>query len=441
MDSAPIDSWDFHAYFDNDLSIEEMAKNFGMLGYQEKPVLLGETGAGPEFMPSATSALTVGVEWVAESCGVGFDGWLWWGYYPWPEAVAGPPWSALEDDELILKGLAPVNHPDPCVIPELEISNVAYQQPVRASRSLSESPPQNAVDGGFLEWNAGDYPPQWLEVELEEPTTIQRVGMNTAQWPPGVTNHRVYARLADGRLVLLGQMEAFTTVDMVLEVNLPKPLDDVVGVRIETSKNSSWVAWREIEVVSSLSSETKACLATTASQTNLYADPDDQAVVLGSLPAGQTIYLNGRYVTPEGAAWLSTGGDTWLSESSVNLPENCILDPGTPRPRLVPVIFRVTVPEGTSGEVFMAGEFDGTELPVYLPWTILLTPAGANTYEVTVPLPVGFEVKYLFTRGGWETIQRPASCGETVPKSFVVGDEASILIEDEVVKWQDLDCQ
>ncbi len=142
MDSAPIDFWDFHAYFDNDLTIEQMAENYGMLGYEDKPILMGETGAGPEFVPSAATALTVEVEWIADSCKVGFDGWLWWGYYPWPEAVNGPPWAALGDDELLLKGLAPVNYPDPCVVPELEIANVAYKKPVRVSRSLNESPPQ-----------------------------------------------------------------------------------------------------------------------------------------------------------------------------------------------------------------------------------------------------------------------------------------------------------
>ncbi len=302
-------------------------------------------------------------------------------------------------------------------------------------------PLKNAVDGGSLEWSAGDFPPQWIEIDLQEPTTIQRVGMNTAQWPPGVTNHRVWARLSDGRLVLLGQLEGFTTVDMVLRVQLPTPLDDVIGVRIETSKNPSWVAWREIEVVSALESETKACLGISSGQTTLYADPDVNAVSVGSMSGGQIVYLNGRYETTEGIAWMMTGGGTWLMENQLDLPDDCNLDAVIPEPRLVPVTFRVTVPAGLDDEVFMTGDFEGTDMPVYKPWMILLTKTGINTFEVTVPLPTGSQAAYVYTRGEWESIERPDSCGETNPKEFVVEDSAEMLIEDEVVKWQDLDCQ
>lgn len=44
LDTAPIDFWDFHAYADMDIDIFKQAENFGMVGYEDKPVLLGETG-------------------------------------------------------------------------------------------------------------------------------------------------------------------------------------------------------------------------------------------------------------------------------------------------------------------------------------------------------------------------------------------------------------
>jgi hypothetical protein len=59
MDTAPIDFWDFHAYADMDIDIFKQAENFGMVGYEEKPVLLGETGMGHAFVPSAQSAATI----------------------------------------------------------------------------------------------------------------------------------------------------------------------------------------------------------------------------------------------------------------------------------------------------------------------------------------------------------------------------------------------
>lgn len=126
IDRAPLDFWDFHAYYDADLSMEGYAVSFGMLGYEEKPILMGEFAAGYEVVPSAVSAMELGVKWIAESCEYGFDGWLYWGYYPWPEEFGGKAWAPLEDDERIFVGMSPQNNPDPCTVPELEVTNLAF---------------------------------------------------------------------------------------------------------------------------------------------------------------------------------------------------------------------------------------------------------------------------------------------------------------------------
>lgn len=440
LESAPLDFWDLHAYYDADLTIQEQAENFGIVGYEEKPVVMGETGAGPEFVPSPASALTVGVEWIADSCAWDFDGWLYWGYYPWPEGAGGEPWAALEDDELILQGMAPVNWPDACVLPDLEIANVAYKKPVRASRSTGTDRPENAVDGGAPSWNAGNYPPQWLEIDLEEPTTIQRVAMNTSQWPPGETRHRVWARLADGGLVLLGQLDGFTTVDMVLALDLPMPLPEVTAVRIETSKSPSWAGWREVEVLSAPASNTIPCLATAAGGAALYANPLTDETV-GTLTAGQTVYLDGKFAGDEGTIWMRTGGGTWLQADQLTLPDECEVELAAPEARLVPVTFKVSVPEDTDGEVFIGGSFEGTEMPDWTPWTIVLKKQGGNVWTVTVPLPVGSEVEYVYNRGGWDKVERPESCGETNARRLVVEDLPEMAQEDTVIKWQDLNCE
>ncbi len=115
MEQAPIDFWDFHSYADTDLTVIQQAENFGMPGHDDKPVLMGETGVGHETVPSLQTAVTQVTQWIANSCKVGFDGWLYWGYYPWPADLEGKPWAPLEEAELILNTLSPVNRPDPCI--------------------------------------------------------------------------------------------------------------------------------------------------------------------------------------------------------------------------------------------------------------------------------------------------------------------------------------
>ncbi len=59
IESEAVDFWDFHAYYDTDLSVEQQAENFGMLGFEQKPVIMGETGSGHAIFPSAFTALSI----------------------------------------------------------------------------------------------------------------------------------------------------------------------------------------------------------------------------------------------------------------------------------------------------------------------------------------------------------------------------------------------
>ena len=82
---ANLDFFDFHAYGDTGLSPREQARSFGMMGYRQKPIVMGEFGVGKAVVPTGAAAAAVNQQWIANSCKVGFDGWLNWGYYEWPE--------------------------------------------------------------------------------------------------------------------------------------------------------------------------------------------------------------------------------------------------------------------------------------------------------------------------------------------------------------------
>ncbi len=321
--SAALDFWDFHAYYDADLTVRQQAENFGMIGYESKPVIMGETGAGPLFVPSAASALTGGVHWFAESCEVGFDGWLYWGYYPWPAGLGGAPWTPLEADELIFEGLSPLRHPDICVVPDLPVLNAAFRQAATASRQLADQPPSAAVDGGARAWNAGDYPPQWLEVALGEPTTIQRVGLVTEQWPPGQTRHQVWARLASGQMVLLADLTGYTEPEQILAADLPAPLAGVIAVRIETIDSPAWAAWREIEAITAPDSDPSACVVIASANVPLLAEPGVGSSVAGQLAAGQGALAIGSQTADDGSVWWSVPGGVWIGADGVTTAGSC----------------------------------------------------------------------------------------------------------------------
>jgi hypothetical protein len=231
---------------------------------------------------------------------------------------------------------------------------------VRASNQTGDSPARYAVDGGEKEWSAGNYPPQWLEIDLQEPTTVGQVGFTVGQWPPGYTHHQVWARLADNRYVLLADFNGFTTVDMSLNYKLPVPVQDVTSIRFLQLTSPSWAGYREVEVISAPPAATEACFAKANSSLRLTNYPADDARDIGNLKSGDEIYLGSVYRDDNGVEWARLGNNAWVKTEGLTIGSGCDsanVPEADPGPRLAAVTFNVTVPENTQGEVFIAGIF------------------------------------------------------------------------------------
>jgi hypothetical protein len=72
------------------------------------------------------------------------------------------------------------------------LDNVALNAPVTASGQDGDTLPEYAVDGDLSSsWNAGDFAPAWLEVDLGEIDTLVEVRLRVAQAPAGPTQHRI----------------------------------------------------------------------------------------------------------------------------------------------------------------------------------------------------------------------------------------------------------
>ncbi len=151
---------------------------------------------------------------------------------------------------------APTETPRPTASPQLTSSpdrpatgNLALNQSTRASHSL-QSPAGMAVDGNKVNgWGSGDYPPQWIEIDLGAPATVTSIRLLATQYPYGDTVHRILVGGPQGALSEVFRFEQYTHTGQWLTFTPETPLDQIQIVRIETVSSPSWVGWLEIEVL------------------------------------------------------------------------------------------------------------------------------------------------------------------------------------------------
>lgn len=249
LEKSDLDFFDFHAY-PGQYSLREHAEHFGMLGYEAKPILLGEYGAFRRLYSEIDSAARSLTSWVADSCEYGFDGWLYWAYYPADPDSGDRTWGFVDEDGYLLDLFAPVNQPDPCVTLDIPTDNLAYKKPVTASRSLPEEPPTQAVDDNAVtQWGAGEGPVQWIQIDLQGQYRITKIELLIAQYPAGDTIHRVQIRASEAdSYQTVFEFNESTRDHEWLFFRPEMPLENVSHIRIETVTSPSWVSWKEIQV-------------------------------------------------------------------------------------------------------------------------------------------------------------------------------------------------
>jgi hypothetical protein len=131
-----------------------------------------------------------------------------------------------------------------------EERNVARDARVTGSSELTDYRATNAVDGSPAHWNAAGYAPQWIELELESPTRVARVGLVVAQDPEGPSVHELWLRRSGSELERVAVFDGVTSDGQVLTYEPADPIEDVDLVRVVTvSLEDLFPAWREIEVV------------------------------------------------------------------------------------------------------------------------------------------------------------------------------------------------
>lgn len=245
---STADFIDFHPY-PGGYGLVELVENFGMAGADHKPIIMGEYGAARYHYSSAASAAMALHDWQVESCSHGFDGWLLW---TWDGEEQWDFYNGLTEGGLINQALAPVARPDPCQpgsFPFFE-RNIALGMQVRASRSQSNSPPTNAVNGDLGDqWSAGDFPVQWIEIDLGNLQAVRLIRLHITQSPAGNTVHQIWMGADPGVLTQVKEFRGLTDEDLVLEWSPDIPGVYARYIRVVTRESPSWVGWNEIEVI------------------------------------------------------------------------------------------------------------------------------------------------------------------------------------------------
>ncbi len=245
--SSQADFIDLHAYPGGELTLPQLLENFGLDGYQAKPVVMGEYGAFRDAYWSTAVAAQALQDWQVASCALGLDGWLLW---TWDAEEQPEIWNALSDNDAIDHALAPGVRPDPCAAGAFSGRNLAAGRPATASKSLGSNPPGLAVDGDPLtNWSAGDGPTQWIRIDLGADYTVGEIRLLVSQYPGGPTYHGIWAQGTVGTEWGLGAANMSTEDGQVISFANPSGWTQVRYIRVETTASPSWVAWFEIEVL------------------------------------------------------------------------------------------------------------------------------------------------------------------------------------------------
>jgi hypothetical protein len=128
--------------------------------------------------------------------------------------------------------------------------NAAFGKPVTASRTEPGKTPGMAVDADpGTSWSAGDFAPQWIEIDLGDPVTVNEIDLIVGQYPDGPTVHHVLGSPADSaEFVELAVLSGDTRDGERLAVTNDGSWPEVDMIRVETVESPSWVAWGEIYV-------------------------------------------------------------------------------------------------------------------------------------------------------------------------------------------------
>lgn len=129
-------------------------------------------------------------------------------------------------------------------------ANLAKGAAVQVSKTRASNPGALAVDGTTATWwSSGGNAPQWIQIDLGNPATVQEIYLTIAQSPAGRTVHTVYGSADAVNWQPLNTFDGNTSDSQLLRYTPSTPVANIRYIRVNTTLSPSWVAWKEIEVI------------------------------------------------------------------------------------------------------------------------------------------------------------------------------------------------
>ena len=100
-------------------------------------------------------------------------------------------------------------------------------------------------------WTAGDNAPQWIEIDLRDLMQVDKIELIVTQAWPGPATHKIRLE-REGDIVVWHRFDTDFAADghvFALRIDPPQYIDKV---RILTTRQVGWVAWREVRILSSV---------------------------------------------------------------------------------------------------------------------------------------------------------------------------------------------
>lgn len=197
---------------------------------------------------------------------------------------------------------------------------------VTVSGYLDDQRPGQAFDmNNETIWNAGDLPPQFIQIDLLKNTRLDRIELVVAQFPSGFTLHRL-SGAQHGSSQNMEELHTFggvTEDDQLLSFNF-NPLNRTFRyLRISTLQSPSWVAWKEIRLYKEGASSTHE-EAKNIAHVNVFPNPSEYGITVElELRTAQEdldirlVSTDGRLVANMHSGFLSQGKHLFSIEQEI----------------------------------------------------------------------------------------------------------------------------
>jgi len=127
-------------------------------------------------------------------------------------------------------------------------TNLALRKTVNASGNYKDQVAANAVDGNSsTTWNSGGFPMQWIRVELGGSFMVSKVKVKANVQPNQQVNFNVIVFFSNGKYKIENWTGNWIKGEW-FACPLGQSYSNVIAVKLEVTKSTSWVALYELEV-------------------------------------------------------------------------------------------------------------------------------------------------------------------------------------------------